>query len=89
MPPLPRGIRQVRGDNVALRKNGLVREHWVREQLMGDGEVRLVAANPFTGGKCEGSRRPSRRSEESPDPRDGYDRDDPKRLGPGGQGWPR
>ena len=24
---------------------------------------------------------------ELPDPRGGYNRDDPKRLGPGGQGW--
>jgi len=58
VPPLPRGVCPVCGHDVALRKNGLVREHWVREQVMGDGEVRVVVANPFSGEVCAGSGEP-------------------------------
>ena len=90
MPPLPRGLCPVCGHEVALRKNTVVREHWVRDQVMGDGEVRAVVASPFSGEVCDGSGRPPapREPGEPPHPRDGYDRDDPKRLGPGGLGWP-
>jgi hypothetical protein len=55
MAGLPRGTCAVCGDNVALRKNGMPREHWVRKV---DG--RLVAASPMAGGKaCKGSGKPA------------------------------
>lgn len=57
MTPLPRGICQVCGHDVALRKGDLIREHRVREPMPGEPAPPsgLVVANMYSGRVCDGS----------------------------------
>lgn len=61
MAGLPRGICPTCGENVALRKNGTTREHWIRR-----AGTALVAANPQSGKLCAGSGSPAVKKEPRP-----------------------